>query len=157
MKLTFWSVGSKHDGYVKEGIETFTKRIGFYFASEWKIVAPPKNAASLTETELRNTESNTLIKYFEPTDFVILLDERGKMLTSPELALILTEKADNSIKKMHFIIGGAYGVNEDLRKRANLVWQLSKLVFPHQLVRLILAEQIYRACTITKNEKYHHS
>ena len=87
---------------------------------------------------------------------VVLLDERGKMLTSPGLSKLISERAVNGARRVHFIIGGAFGVTETVRKRADFVWQLSQLVFPHQLVRLILAEQIYRACSILKNEKYHH-
>jgi 23S rRNA (pseudouridine1915-N3)-methyltransferase len=78
------------------------------------------------------------------------------MIDSPGLAGILQERANNGAKRIHFLIGGAFGVNEALRKRADFVWQLSKLVFPHQLVRLLLAEQVYRACTILRGEKYHH-
>jgi 23S rRNA (pseudouridine1915-N3)-methyltransferase len=87
----------------------------------------------------------------------VLLDERGKSLTSEGLAEFLQTRANESVKTLIFLIGGVYGVDEPLFKRANLTWSLSKLVFPHQLVRLILAEQLYRACTILRNEKYHHS
>jgi 23S rRNA (pseudouridine1915-N3)-methyltransferase len=157
MKLIFWSVGSKHDTYVKEGIEQFCSRIGRYYACEWKIVASPKQAAAMDENTLRNTESKTLMDTLDPIDYLILLDERGKMIDSPTLAAVMQERAVNGARKIHFVIGGAFGVNEALRQRADMVWQLSKLVFPHQLVRLMLAEQVYRACTIIRGEKYHHS
>jgi 23S rRNA (pseudouridine1915-N3)-methyltransferase len=124
---------------------------------EWKIVSSPKNAASLSYDELKDAESKLLLQALDPVDYVVLLDERGKMLTSPGLAAVLNERAVNGAKKVHFVIGGAFGVNDEVRKRADLVWQLSKLVFPHQLVRLILAEQVYRACTINRGEKYHHA
>src|ERR1700710_1066019 len=156
MKLIFWSIGKQNESYVKEGIEEFTQRINRYFPCEWKIVAPPKNAAAMSENELRESESNTILTTMDPVDYMILLDERGKMLNSPNLAKLMNERAVNGERKIHFIIGGALGVNDSVRKRADLVWQLSQLVFPHQLVRLILAEQVYRACTILRNEKYHH-
>lgn len=156
MKLIFWSIGKQNESYVKEGIEEFTQRINRYFPCEWKIVSPPKNAAALSENELRESESNTILTTMDPVDYMILLDERGKMLNSPALAKLMNERAVNGARKIHFIIGGAFGVNDAVRKRADLVWQLSQLVFPHQLVRLILAEQVYRACTILRNEKYHH-
>lgn len=92
----------------------------------------------------------------DKADYLILLDERGKMLDSPGLAKLIEERALQATKKIHFVIGGAYGVNDELRARANFSWQLSKLVFPHQLVRLMLSEQVYRACTILRGEKYHH-
>jgi 23S rRNA (pseudouridine1915-N3)-methyltransferase len=157
MKILLWSVGSKHKSYIQEGVEDFTGRINHYFPCEWKLIAPPKNAATLTEAEQKNYESRALLEALDPIDYVVLLDERGKMLTSTRLSELIGERALNGAKKIHFVIGGAFGVNEELRKRADLVWQLSQLVFPHQLVRLILAEQVYRACTILKNEKYHHT
>ena len=156
MKIFLWSVGSKHSGYIQEGVADFTARIGHYFPCEWKLVAPPKNAASISQLEQKDFESRSLLEALDPVDYVVLLDERGKMLTSPKLAELVGERALNGAKKIHFVIGGAFGVNDELRKRADLVWQLSQLVFPHQLVRLILAEQVYRACTILRNEKYHH-
>ncbi len=152
-----WSVGGKHDSYVLEGIEQFTGRISRYYPCEWKIIAPPKQAAFMEEQSLRDAESKVLLDTLDPVDYLILLDERGKMLDSPGLAALIEERAVNGARKIHFVIGGAYGVNDELRKRADLVWQLSKLVFPHQLVRLILAEQVYRACSIIRGEKYHHT
>jgi 23S rRNA (pseudouridine1915-N3)-methyltransferase len=86
----------------------------------------------------------------------VLLDERGKNFTSPQLANFIQQRANESTKKIVFLIGGAFGVDASITQRANLVWSLSNLVFPHMLVRLILAEQVYRACTILRNEKYHH-
>ena len=156
MKLVFWTVGGKNEPFVKEGIELFSKRIERYFPSEWKIVPPPKNSATMEENMQREAESRLLLEAIDPVDYVVLLDERGRMLDSPGLANLLQERALNGAKRVHFLIGGAFGVNEDLRKRADFMWQLSKLVFPHQLVRLILAEQVYRACTILRGEKYHH-
>jgi 23S rRNA (pseudouridine1915-N3)-methyltransferase len=156
MKLFFWSVGGKNEPYVAEGIADFTQRISRYYPCEWKLVPPPKHAAQMAAQAQRDAESQVLLDTLDPVDYVILLDERGRMLDSPGLAALIEERAINGARKIHFVIGGAFGVNDTLRKRADLVWQLSKLVFPHQLVRLILAEQVYRACTIIKGEKYHH-
>jgi len=156
MKLIFWSVGKQNETYVKEGVEEFTTRISRYFSCEWKIVSPPKNAAAMSSAEQREAESKIILDSLDPVDYMILLDERGKMLTSPALAKLVGERAVNGARKIHFVIGGAFGVTDTVRQKADLVWQLSQLVFPHQLVRLILAEQVYRACTILKNEKYHH-
>ena len=157
MKIYFWSVGKLHEPYVKEGIETFTKRISHYYNAEWKIIPPVKNAANLSNTDLKKNEADSILNLLLPGDVVILLDEKGKQLTSEQLADMIQLNANNSVKNIVFLIGGAYGVDERVIKRANYVWSLSKLVFPHQLVRLILAEQVYRACTIIRNEKYHHS
>ncbi|HTE31685.1 MAG TPA: 23S rRNA (pseudouridine(1915)-N(3))-methyltransferase RlmH, partial [Chryseolinea sp.] len=89
-------------------------------------------------------------------DYLVALEERGKQLSSEGLADLLQARANDSTRRVIFLIGGAFGLHESVLKRAGLQWSLSTLVFPHQLVRLILAEQVYRACTILRNEKYHH-
>lgn len=157
MKIHFWSIGKTHEPYVRPGIEVFTKRISHYYPIEWKLISPPKNAANLSVNELKKAEAETLLNLINQDDVLILLDEKGKQLTSEELANLIQTNADKSYKSCIFLIGGAFGVDEKIIKRANIIWSLSKLVFPHQLVRLILTEQIYRACTINRNEKYHHT
>jgi len=157
MKFQFWSVGKTHEPYVKEGIELFTKRISNYYPVEWNIIPMPKNAASLSETDLKKKEGEIISGLLQKDDYLVLLEETGKMLGSEELANFIQQRANESTKHIVFLIGGAYGVSDDIKKRANYTWSLSKLVFPHQLVRLILAEQVYRACSINRNEKYHHS
>ncbi|MFT3680105.1 MAG: 23S rRNA (pseudouridine(1915)-N(3))-methyltransferase RlmH [Ferruginibacter sp.] len=156
MKLHFWSVGKANEPYVKEGIELFTKRLGNYYPVEWNIIAPLKNAASLPEPEMKKKEGELILAALKKEDYLVLLDERGKQLTSEGLAAFIQARANESIKNLVFLIGGAYGVSDEVMKRANYKWGLSQLVFPHQLVRLVLAEQVYRACTIIRNEKYHH-
>ncbi len=156
MKIQLWSVGKPHDPYVKAGIEDFTKRLGNYFAVQWQIIPAPKQAATMTDIALKKAEAASILQLLEKDDHLILLDERGKQLSSPELADMLQKRANESTKRLIFLIGGAYGVDETVAQRANVTWSLSKLVFPHMLVRLILSEQLYRACTILRNEKYHH-
>jgi 23S rRNA (pseudouridine1915-N3)-methyltransferase len=157
MKFQFWSVGKNHESYVKEGIELFTKRISNYYPVEWNIIPMPKNAASLSETDLKKKEGEIITGLLQKEDYLVLLEETGKMQGSEDLASFIQQRANESTKHMVFLIGGAYGVSNDVKNRANYTWSLSKLVFPHQLVRLILAEQVYRACSINRNEKYHHS
>jgi len=156
MKLQFWTVGKAHEPFVKEGIELFTKRIANYYPVEWNIIPMPKNAASLSETDLRKKEGEIILNGLQKDDYLVLLDERGKQLSSEGVAAFIQTRANESNKNVIFLIGGAYGVSEAVVLRANFKWSLSQLVFPHQLVRLILAEQIYRACSIIRNEKYHH-
>jgi 23S rRNA (pseudouridine1915-N3)-methyltransferase len=157
MKIQLWSVGKQHESYVKTGVEEFTKRLNKYFSAEWEIIPTPKNSAMLSQMDLKKQEAETIIEWLEKEDYVILLDERGKELSSPQLAKFIQQRANESTRKLIFLIGGVYGVDESIFKRANYTWSLSRLLFPHMLVRLILAEQLYRACTILKNEKYHHS
>lgn len=157
MKLQLWSVGKSHEPYAHAGIEDFTRRLNKYFPAQWNLVAPPKNAASLSEPTLKKAEAELILQALQKDDYLVLLDERGKQLSSPELATFLQQRANESTRQLVFLIGGAFGVDESIRQRANFCWSFSKLVFPHMLVRLVLAEQLYRACTILRNEKYHHS
>lgn len=156
MKIYFWSVGKAHESYVKEGIELFTKRISHYYPVEWKIFPTAKNPANLSIEEIKRAESFSILNGLQNDDILVGLDEFGHQWNSVELSVFIQQRANESTKNIIFLIGGAYGLHESVLKRANYRWSLSKLVFPHQLVRLILSEQIYRACTILRNEKYHH-
>lgn len=156
MKISLWSIGKPHEAYVKAGIEDFTKRIGKYYPVEWQVIAPPKNAGLMSEMDLKKKEAEIVLQALRPDDYLVALDERGKGFNSESLARFLQQRANESVRQVVFLIGGAYGLDEQVWKRANQLWSLSDLTFPHQLVRLILAEQVYRACTIIRNEKYHH-
>ncbi len=157
MKIQFWSIGKKHEPYIKIGVEDFTSRIGNYFPVQWNILPTPKNAGMLSEMDLKKREGATILEWLDKDDFLVALDERGKSFDSIKLARFMETRAQERTKTLIFLIGGAFGIDEAVLKRANLQWSLSQLTFPHQLVRLILAEQVYRACTIIRNEKYHHS
>lgn len=156
MKIQFWSIGKAHETYVKEGITEFTKRVSKYFPVEWTIIPVPKNAGMLSEMDLKKREGETILQWLKQDDYLVTLDEHGKQFSSEGLSAFLQERASASTKNLVFLIGGAFGLDVAVLKRAQLKWSLSQLTFPHQLVRLILAEQVYRACTILKNEKYHH-
>jgi 23S rRNA (pseudouridine1915-N3)-methyltransferase len=156
MKITIYCFGKPDESYIKEGVELFTKRIKHYYSLDWQILPIPKNANALSVSDYKKKDAETILPKIEKEDYIICLDEHGKMLNSPKLADIIMKATNQSSKRLIFIIGGAYGIDESILKKANFVWSLSELVFPHQLVRLILAEQIYRACSINNNEKYHH-
>ena len=156
MKLIVKAIGKTHEPYVKEGVELFCKRLSHYFPVSWQLVPMPRHAGSLPPMALKEEESKLLLQGIQPDDYVVLLDERGKMLNSEGFAQLVQQRANAATRSLVFLIGGAYGVSVAVQQRANFSWSLSPLVFPHQLVRLILAEQVYRACTILQNEKYHH-
>lgn len=156
MKLLLWSIGKPHDKELKASIDQFTQRCNNYFTVEWNIIAPPKNAGSLSEAELKRKEGEIILNLLEKSDYLVALDERGKQLTSEALAEFINTRANESVRRLIFLIGGAYGIDASVLKAAQLKWSLSSLTFPHQLVRLILAEQLYRSFTILRNEKYHH-
>ena len=156
MKIECWAIGKPHESYVDEGVKDFTKRIENYFPFEWRLFSLKKNAGSLYSERLKQEESLLIIGSLKPGDWLVSLDEKGRLLNSRKLAGFIQDRGNESIKRLIFLIGGAYGLDEAVLKKSNFVWSLSDLTFPHQLVRLILAEQIYRACSIGRNEKYHH-
>ncbi len=150
MKITILTIGKKHEAWVNPGILRFLERLRAPFAAEM-VILPHSNFEG---DRARQEESERLLGRLRQGDFVILLDERGKNLSSPEVSQLITEHTNQHVV---IIIGGAYGVNDALRSQVDLVWSLSNLVFPHQLVRLILVEQLYRAQEIAKGSSYHHS
>ncbi|HVV06237.1 MAG TPA: 23S rRNA (pseudouridine(1915)-N(3))-methyltransferase RlmH [Puia sp.] len=156
MKLQLWSVGKDHEAYVKAGVDDFTRRISRYYPVEWTILSPPRNAATFTMSDLKKKEGEMILEALEKDDYLIALDEKGKQMSSEGLARFIQARANDSTRNLIFLIGGAYGLDEQVLQRANYKWSLSQLTLPHQLVRLVLAEQLYRACTIQRNEKYHH-
>lgn len=151
MPVSIIAVGKKHESWVLDGIERYEKRLKAPFLCSW-ILLPH---SSLEGDRAREEESERMLSRLDAYDYVVLLDERGKQLDSPALSTLLSERLHRS-QKIAIIIGGAYGVNDALREKADLVWSLSPLVFPHQLVRLITVEQLYRAQEIAGNGRYHH-
>jgi 23S rRNA (pseudouridine1915-N3)-methyltransferase len=151
MPIRILAVGKKHESWVSEGIERYEKRLKKPFLCEWVYLSHSAREG----VAARQDESERLLGRLSDTEYVILLDERGKMVDSPALSRLLLTPLESSIN-VTIIIGGAYGVDETIHERANVVWSLSPLVFPHQLVRLILIEQIYRAQEIAAGGPYHH-
>jgi len=156
MKIQFWSIGKNHDTSIKDGVDDFTKRISKYFPVEWTIIPVPKNAGMMSEMDLKKKEGEMILDWLKKEDYLVALDEHGKSMTSERLAEFIQARANESVKTLIFLVGGAFGLDKMILERANYKWSLSQLTFPHQMVRLLLAEQIYRACTIIRHEKYHH-
>lgn len=157
MKLLLWSIGKEHEPYVKPGVEDFTRRLMRYYPTEWWLIPPPKGAATLAPADLKKKEGEGILKQLSKDDFLVALDEHGRQITSEKLANFIQTRANGSQKNVVFLIGGAFGLDNSVLDRADYKWSLSPLTLPHQLVRLVLAEQLYRACTILRNEKYHHA
>lgn len=156
MKIQIWSVGKADEPYVKEGIKEFTGRISRYYPVSWKLIHPAKQTVASTGEMVKKAEATAILASLQKDDFLVLLDERGQQPDSVELARFIEKRANESTRQIIFLIGGAFGVDATIHQRAQYTWSISKLVFPHQLVRLIVAEQLYRACSIIRNEKYHH-
>jgi 23S rRNA (pseudouridine1915-N3)-methyltransferase len=156
MKIECWAIGKPHESYVDEGVKDFTKRIENYYPVEWRLFNLKKPTGSFSPEKLKLDESLLIMASLKPEDWLVSLDEKGKSLNSRKLAGFIQDRGNESIKRLIFLIGGAYGLDEAVLKKSKFIWSLSNLTFPHQLVRLILVEQIYRACSIGRNEKYHH-
>ena len=146
------AIGKKHDKWIIQGVEEFSKRLKKPFNVNWKII--PNSNVSIID-KVKDEESNKIISNINSEDFVILLDEKGSNITSPILAEIFNNQFVLG-KNIVIVIGGAFGVSEIVFKRANFILSFSKLVFPHQLIRLMIIEQIYRCQNILEGGKYHH-
>ncbi len=156
MKITLLVIGKTGTKYLQDGIELYTKRIGHYIPFELKILPDVKTTKSLTVDRQKSLEGEIFLSAIQPGDVVVLLDERGKEMTSREFSVYLDRKMVTVAKNLIFVIGGPYGFSMEMYDRANEKLSLSKMTFSHEMIRLFFTEQIYRAMTILKGEPYHH-
>ena len=157
MKIQLIVIGKTNQHFVRQGLEEFCSRLSHYFPFELEIVPDIKNIKHLSVEQQKEKEGEWLLQSFQPGDCIVLLDERGKEFTSAEFAEYIEKKTHTGLKRLVFVIGGAYGFSPRVYEAAHEKIALSKMTFPHQLVRLIFIEQLYRAMTILFNEPYHHS
>lgn len=155
MKTILLLVGKTQNKNFQAGISDYSERITHYMPFEIRVIPELKNTRNLTEEQQKVREGELILKELQPADTVVLMDEHGKELRSIELAQWLQGK-QNISRRLVFVIGGPYGFSPDVYARANEQLSLSKMTFSHQMVRLIMVEQLYRACTIIKGEPYHH-
>ena len=155
MKTILILVGKTTDKHFQAGISDYAERISHYMPFEIITIPELKNTKSLSEQQQKTMEGELIMKQLQPSDTVVLLDEHGKEMRSMEYASWLQRTANNA-RRLVFIIGGPYGFSPSVYERANDKISLSRMTFSHQMVRLIFTEQLYRACTIIKNEPYHH-
>jgi 23S rRNA (pseudouridine1915-N3)-methyltransferase len=153
MKLRLLWVGKTQESWVKTGIDEYAGRVRRYFPLE---IAEAKEEKGAEAEKSREREAERLLKLLPASAKLILLDEHGAQLTSPEFAALIERERDRSTPELAFAIGGAYGFAASLRERAIMSLGLSKMTFTHQMVRPFFLEQLYRACTILNNEQYHH-
>ena len=153
MRFDFYFIGKTSESYLHEGIENYARKLGHYMNSGIKIFPV---SSDKTKSKALQEESSKILKSITPLDFVVVLDERGKQLSSVELSKEIQKVLNRSCQRMVFIIGSAYGIGSDLSERADMILSFSKFTFTHQMIRLILMEQVYRAMTILKGESYHH-
>ena len=155
MKITLIQVGKTNENYIQTGIKEYQKRLKNYIVFEEITVAEAKNKKK-TIKEQKVEEAKNILKEIKGGDLVILLDEKGKEYNSVGYSQFLQKQLNSGVKRVTFVVGGAYGFSEVVYARSNQKIALSKMTFSHQMVRLIFKEQLYRGFTILKNEPYHH-
>jgi 23S rRNA (pseudouridine1915-N3)-methyltransferase len=156
MKILLLQIDKTQDSYLTEGIDVYTKRLKNYCSFEITTINVPKTIRQRTQNEQKQEEAKLIMGHISQDDFLIILDEKGKEYTSVDFSAVIAQKQNASVKRLIFLIGGPFGFSEVIYKRANLKLSLSQMTFSHQMVRLFFVEQLYRAFTILKGEKYHH-
>lgn len=156
MKITLLLVGQTVQKHIAALIDEYTERIGHYVCFNIETIPSLKNTKSLSEGQQKEKEAEQILKALQPADFVVLFDERGRELRSTELADWMRHKMQTVPRRVVFIVGGPYGFAESIYRVAHERLSLSRMTFSHQMVRLIIVEQIYRAFTIIRGEPYHH-
>lgn len=156
MNITLLAIGKTRSNYVSTGIEDYLKRLSRYIPFELIEIPDVKNAGRLSEEEQKRAEGERILSKVTNTDHLILLDERGKQYTSMEFASKLEGLMISGKKRLLMVIGGPYGFSAEVYNRANELLSLSKMTFNHEMVRLFITEQTYRAMTILRGEPYHH-
>jgi 23S rRNA (pseudouridine1915-N3)-methyltransferase len=156
MRITLLQTGKTRDPFIIEGVEEFNKRMSRYAPFVIDTIPDLKNSRNMTMKEVQEKEGILILKRIKPVDHIILLDERGRSYDSIGFAKHMNE-LEGRVNHLQFVIGGPYGFSQDVYKRANEKFSLSRLTFSHQLVRVLFMEQLYRAFTILKGEPYHHA
>ncbi|SEK44527.1 23S rRNA (pseudouridine1915-N3)-methyltransferase [Maribacter orientalis] len=157
MTIKLLAIGKTDSSQLQELIEVYQKRLQHYINFEIELIPDLKKTKNLSEEQQKDKEGQLILKKLAPTDVLILFDEKGKHFTSIEFSQYLQKKMNSGIKQVVFLIGGPYGFSNDVYAKASGKISLSKMTFSHQMVRLFITEQLYRAFTILKNEPYHHN
>ena len=156
MKVTLLLVGKTEEGFIKQGLEIYENRLKHYISFSSIIITDVKNAGKISPSDLKMKEGELILKHFAASDFVVLLDDKGKQFSSVEFAHYMQKQMNSGIKNLCFVVGGAFGFSEQVYNRANAQLSLSKMTLTHQMVRVFFVEQLYRTMTILKGESYHH-
>ncbi len=156
MTIELWSLGKEDKKELKDAIEVYIKRLGFYTKFSMQYIDNSKLSKLDNKQLVMQKEAALIESKLNEKDILITLDEHGKQFTSEAFAEKINQFINQSSQRIIFLIGGSFGIDELLHKKAHMTIALSELTFPHQLVRLVFVEQLYRAFTILKGEKYHH-
>ena len=156
MKIALLQTGKTTDRHVADGIDIYSARIRKYSGFEIITVPDIKNTRNMPVTEQKMREGKKILELVGRDDYIVLLDERGKEMRTVEFAEWIRKHTMMTGKRILFVTGGPWGVSDEVYKASDFRLSLSKMTFPHQLVRLLFMEQLYRAFTIIKGEPYHH-
>ena len=156
MKIKLIVVGKTNATYLIEGEKEYEKRLKHYCKLEEILIPDVKKGGRPSIMNLKKREGDLILSKLDNTDYLILLDDKGKGFSSTEFAALIQQKMISSVNTLVFVVGGAFGFSDEVYQRANAKLSLSKMTFSHQMVRLIFKEQLYRAFSILKGEKYHH-
>ena len=156
MKISLLVVGKTVHSYLNQGIDEYTKRISRYCPFSIQYIADAKTTKSLSQEQQKQLEGDNIAAALDKSDYVVLLDEHGKEFTSVDFSAYIERKMQSVPKRLVFIIGGPYGFSKEIYGQANEKISLSKMTFPHDLIRLVFTEQLYRAFSIIHHEPYHH-
>ncbi len=156
MTIKLLAIGKTDNEHLQKLIDDYKKRLGFYVKFDFEIIPDLKKAKSLSEELQKRKEGELILNKLNSTDVLILLDENGKQMDSILFSSYLQKHMNSGIKQLVFAIGGPYGFSEEVYNKAQGKLSLSKMTFPHQMIRLFFIEQLYRGFTILKNEPYHH-
>jgi len=157
MKAVLLTVGKTDINSIATEIDKYTKRIGHYLPFSMEVIPDIKNKRNLSQNEQKQKEGDLILSKLHNTDYVVLLDEGGRLFNSNQFAQHIENKKNTIARKLVFVIGGPYGFSNAVRARANEMISLSKMTFTHQMVRMMFVEQFYRAMTILSNQPYHHN
>ncbi|MBB1140857.1 23S rRNA (pseudouridine(1915)-N(3))-methyltransferase RlmH [Myroides sp. WP-1] len=156
MNIKLLAIGKTDNKELQTLMNDYIKRLSFYVKFDLEVIADIKNAKNLSEAQQKQKEGELILSKIAPTDFLVLLDEKGKDFTSVGFADELQKRMNAGIKTLVFVIGGPYGFSDDVYQNAKGKISLSKMTFSHQMIRLFIIEQLYRGFTILRNEPYHH-
>ena len=156
MNIKLVLTGKTNMDFVSDGFTEYEKRLKHYIRFEVSVIPELKNTKSLSVSEQKEKEADMQLKVLDKCDYIVLLDDKGKEFTSMAFAEFLNRRMNAGTKTLAFVIGGPYGFSERIYRIANEQLSLSRMTFSHQIVRVLFAEQLYRAFTIINNEPYHH-
>lgn len=156
MNIEIWSLGKANEDFIASGLQYYFQKTKPWNPVELVILQLPKKTLTSDVARTKLQEEEMILKKLQPQHYLVLLDERGKAYNSVQWSQQFQQCMNQGVKTLVILIGGAFGVTDNIRKQAKQCWSLSNLVFPHQLVRLIVAEQVYRAFSILNNSPYHH-